>query len=177
MDVVLVFLLNTLVFAVAFIILSRRFDRQYNSRQFLGTVETEVQRIMSSFNQTADENIRVLEDRIETLKALKSEVTILLDRLDQAKNAPLASSQSFQAAVPAPVLITAPLEAPVSQAEALVPPVESVEKQEVIEIPAQDPRAMVLYLHRQGIEAMAISQKTGVPLGETELIIRLHGGL
>lgn len=168
MDIVLVFLLNTLVFTLAFIILSRRFDRQYSSRQFLSTVESEVQRIMASFNQTADENIRILEDRIETLNNLKREVGLLLERLETVKNAPISTSGGdvvvLAPPLPSPVVVNLP--------QGTVP-----EGQDPIQPEASDPRAMVMVLHRQGIESAVIAQRTGIPLGETELIIRLHGGL
>ena len=183
MDIVLVLLLNVVLIVIGFLVIHARLHRQYNARNFLESIQSEVQRIMAAFNQSADDQIQILDDRIRQLQILKQESTELIRRLEEIKAGPAARTPSPWSAVaerPAPtpaVAAAAPAAPPVR--ESVPEPLEREAREAELREPEPrdlDPREQVLVLHRQGMAPSIIVQRTGVPLGEVELIIRLAGG-
>jgi hypothetical protein len=182
MDILILFLLNTLLFALAFIFLARRFHRLYNTQAFLMDIDREVKTIMTAFNQSADENIRILEDRIGALQKAKVEAETVIQKYaelrgDAVVSIPLSNQRVF------------PSLPPVQNVESIAneQKLETVIKVGVSTAIADDfseatvansasIKDQVIAYARMGLEAQLISQRLGVPFGEVQLIVRLNSG-
>jgi hypothetical protein len=157
MDVLVLFLLNVLLFIIFGLVLARRFERLYNSRTFLRKVEEEAHQIMTAFNQNSDEHLRILEDRIEKLTQLKTESDSLIKKLAWLKDEHIEA----RGVVEPPKTVYAP------QVERRMP--LGTENSGTLIV---DRKQQVINLFQAGLSSESISQKTGIPLGEVELILR-----
>ena len=66
--------INIIIMVILFLFLSRRLHRQYNSEKFMAEVQQEVNAIITELNQTTERNLQLIEDRMEALSALTSQL-------------------------------------------------------------------------------------------------------
>lgn len=138
----------------------------------------EIRSLIAEINQAGDRNISVLEDRIAQLSELvdKSDRQIddarmMLEYLDSRSGfAAMPPAGAPPAAAPAPEPEPAASEPPASEPPASEPAESPEEDRE-----DGDTRDTVLTLYRQGLSQDLIASRTGIAIGEVELIISLQG--
>lgn len=160
MDIALVVGINAVALALLFIILSRRVDRRFRDEVALEPIRRELSELVAELNDVGDRNVSVIEDRIARLDALIGDADKrirVLSGLLQPKPTPTYESLAT-----------------------LAHPSEGADKERVAtDSPADDgtsfasPRERVLSLHRQGLSAEVIADRTGASVGEVELMIGL----
>lgn len=131
--------------------------------RILADLKQEVQTLIADLNQAGDHNISLLEDRVSRLTDLieradqqiddaRMFLDILENRSDYEPQEPLETAQ---------------------RADDVTEP-DTREERSNEDIP-ESGRDAVLALYRQGLSADLISARTGVAIGEVELIISLRG--
>src|ERR1035437_10037863 len=79
--------INLILVAGLFLFLSRRLPHQYNTQRFLEEVQTEVNTIITELNQTTERNLQLIEERMEKLNTLTSQLDrrILLAKTEEER--------------------------------------------------------------------------------------------
>lgn len=174
--------------------------RRLRPERILADLNQEVQSLMAGINQAGDTNISLLEDRISRLSELVQladrqidEARVVVDRLNEARliavqAIPQVSDRS----------VTGQSVAIDRNGNASSPPAETSPEggdeaaiihgkpaddqdtpertdEEGLQSNVQDDRERVLSLYRQGLSEDLIASRTGVAVGEVNLIIALQG--
>lgn len=150
--------------------------RRLAPERLLGDLRREVQELVGELNQTGDRHITLMEDRINTLHELLRDADHQIDDLRlvlEAHHAIGDGRTSNNREEPLGVG-ESPEEAPVPQDS---DPSREDLSRETHEEPAVE--STVEYVRRlgdQGLSSDVIAQKTGVAIGEVELILSLRRG-
>ncbi|TVR68349.1 MAG: hypothetical protein EA427_10565 [Spirochaetaceae bacterium] len=154
--------------------------RRLRPDRILSDLNTEIRTLIAEINQAGDRNISLMEDRITRLSELIvrsdrqiDDARMMLEYLDsRGAGAKPADAEERGApgngAGPAAQAPAAPEPGPPEPS----PP--APDKPEP-DSPDRDTRDTVLTLHRQGLSQELIAARTGVAIGEVELIISLRG--
>ncbi len=152
----------------------------------LADLESEVNTMIQDLNAAGDQNVSLLEDRIETLRELIHRADLQIDELEEKvrtletrhieQHVEVDRDDGIQEY---PAVETQES----SEGDVHPHPVEpSVEEEAPIIFPfrresaaeeAETPRQAVLRLHGQGVSSELIASRTGIAIGEVELIISL----
>ncbi len=148
--------LNLVALALGFLFISSRLDRRVGSEQVIDEIRREVGSLLVELNQTTEQNIALIEERIEQLnEALRKadQRITLLGRESERKQegGELYTDILKRSAERRRRDGAAPAEAKT----------ESTTDQ-------------ILSLHRKGIAPNIIANRVGSTVGEIELIISLH---
>lgn len=151
--------------------------RRLRPERILADLEQEVQEVIQSLNNAGDQNVSLIEDRIKSLKTLLNRADTQIDemeaRLRQIEDQNAESeraSQSNEVALGVEEVeptYTLPLQRRSDQAD------DRDGAESVQAIAELDPRDQVRRLHSQGLSSELIANRTGVAIGEVELIISL----
>jgi hypothetical protein len=187
------YLLLNLVFLLFFgWWLRRLIVRRLEPERILSDLEQEVQRIIQDLNAAGDQNVTLLEDRISGLRTLLQRADTQIDELDyklraleenrdhrpdlsaygEDEESGQATSTAGPAAGPGMAPGTGPAAEPPGEGE---PPLVIPFRRDIPggeDVPA-DNRQRVLMLHGQGLSSDLIASRTGMAIGEVELIISL----
>lgn len=141
------------IYSVYFL-LNRRISRVLDSDKLLEKVDEEISGLILDMNQTAERNILLIEDRINSLSNLIREadraVLLLSRELEKKKEEPVVYSHLARS-------------------------------RKVVREPAEPDENLsdknrILDLHNQGLASHIIATRTGTSIGEVELIISLNSG-
>ncbi len=187
MSTLLAVLLNILIAAILYIILTKRIDTQLNPKEMLDRIRNEVEDILKELNHTTERNIGLIEDRIDSLKGIletadrrlsllrreaeKQEVSSAIYSNIVKKARPIAQDGG---SVEAPAEVrgaTDPVEASGGEGAAAKADA-SPEQRHGKKLSIQE---QVLDLNRKGISASVIASRLGSTIGEVELIISIQG--
>ncbi|MDA3950288.1 MAG: hypothetical protein PF508_13855 [Spirochaeta sp.] len=161
--------------------------RRLRPERILADLEREVQEVIQSLNNAGDQNISLIEDRIKSLKNLLNRADTQIDemeaRLRQIEDRRAESDEAHGGDEVAP---SATEEEPTYTLQLQRPPERIGAGDGAEYIPANDvsdaiddgvdrldPRDQVRRLHSQGLSSELIANRTGVAIGEVELIISL----
>lgn len=150
-------------------------------QRILGDLESEIQRMVQDINTAGDQNVTVLEDRIESLKTLIRRADIQIEEMEQrlgeietAKNEERSAEEEaftipFRREDPTP-------DETVKEPRSVGEPT-SVEETRSDAEPRSDaestPRDHIIALHDEGVPSDVIASRMGIAIGEVELIISL----
>jgi len=178
---------DLIILGIGFFVISRRLERQYGARTFLDRVEREANTIITEINATAERSIRIIENGMKEFETLRTDgektVSDLRTEVSRIKvEIPLIlANMPSMLTRPAPVAKRQP---EVEQQPAVKPTTgrpgprkretKTIEREEAE--PVVEPRELVGTLYRQGFSTAVIAKKTGLSLGEVDLIIRVEGG-
>lgn len=182
------YILTTLVMLLMFGIWMRSLVvRRLKPERILSDLTGVVRNLIADLNQTGDHNISVLEDRIATLSDLIrradhqiDDARMLLEHLSTgnyrvppaSETTPQDGPHDFDAGDAEDTTV----ESRSDHREAPVEPGPDLENQEREEPVGdeQSRRSKVLSLYQQGVSADLIAARTGIAIGEVELIISLQ---
>ena len=133
-------------YLIVYLVLKKKFETRLYTASILQELREEVNKIVVELNQTTERNIALIEDRIHHLSELLAQGDKKISLLKREVEKHEVSTKVYA----------------------------SLSKEEQISEPEPDGRKEVLRLHRSGFSSTMISQRTGVPLGEVELIISLR---
>ena len=131
-------------FTVVFLVLKKKIEKISDSSFLTGKIREEVNQIIVELNQTADRNIALIEDRIQNIIDLLSKADKRISVLQRETEKHEVSKNMYQNVMEA-----------------------TKRKDEV------NRQQEVLRLFREGISSVTIANRTGIPIGEVELIISL----
>ena len=140
--------LNICLLAVFYILFQRKFSPELKQRKVVEELKRDINNIIVEMNSTADRNIDIIENRIETLKELieKADKRITLLKKDSRLDNEAIKIQVSDK------------------------PINSIKIPKKLSFKEQ-----VLDLYGKGIEAKLIAAKLEANIGEVELIISLSG--
>lgn len=170
-------LLTAGIVAAVAVWLRRLVVARTDPRRLLVDIEREVHELAIEINQTGDQTISVLEDRIAVARELLDSLELLLQRAEVAP-APVeenpAKEPSTEMLRPERVEVShgaeAPLKLSINAAAS-----EGVVDEAVPEDDAPiDPGTRVRQLYGEGLAPHQIARRTGLAIGEVELIISLR---
>lgn len=187
MEILVGILLNLSLASLVYILLRRRIDARYTQKAFLEQIEKEVGQIVTDMNQTTERNIQLLENKLEAVKTLMEKSQQVLVRGNAELNSLQDRYQQYRrfAAVPAPGGLaqegsTALQKNPPPNMTRLADQAQAPPKDSVQNPPSdskkpkrEELKQMATDLYIKGEELGAISEKTGLSLGEVELIVAL----
>jgi hypothetical protein len=191
MNVLLVVALNVGLAAVVYLLLLRRIDRKLQPERVIDTIRSEIEGIIVELNQTTDRNIGLIEDRVNQLGGLLEQADRRLAVLKRELESRTQSTERYndilsRARATSRTQTEKPSEKPPQQAErsgdrtALGTGNSSApESTEATGEGSEDGgraarRREILDLHKKGIAANIIANRTGTTVGEVELIISLN---
>ena len=152
-----VVLLNLLLFAILYIIFSRRIHKSLDTTEIMDSIRNELQHLVVELNQTTDRNVRLAEERIQRLKGLLNETDKKLQILSRESDKHNVGIKVYdQLKRSAASTIRTP------------PDMQARETEQYTR------SGEVLRMHRQGFSAKVIASKVDATLGEVELIISLE---
>lgn len=126
-------------------ILMAALRRRTGKEAIIGRIQQEVDGLVADLNEAADQNITILEDRLERLRSEIDTAEALIARIRDEKDR----------IVPAPIVNTPP-------------PVE-------IEISEEENvQTRVIRLHHSGLSPELIASTCGITAGEVQLMLSLH---
>jgi hypothetical protein len=184
MSSLLVVVVNVGLAAVVYLLLVRRIDRRLEPGRVVDNIRSEIEGIIVELNQTTDRNIGLIEDRVSRLNnvleqadrrlsLLKRELESrassseryndILKRAPRSAHAPSGArdtehSETSSGSGPAGDTAAAPDTGPAAGSG----DTREARKKEIID------------LHRKGIAANIIANRTGTTVGEVELVISLN---
>jgi hypothetical protein len=190
MTVFLIVGLNVIVIAVCFLVISARINARLKPDTILEQIRREISSLVLELNQTAEQNIQILEDRIDAMKKLldQADKRIRVLKTEQEKH-----SRSTEVYTNILKNVPAPKNYKRSESAAENSPIggyireyDTVDEPRTRsgygadpEIGEQDGRkldsSVILDLHRKGIASNIIAHRVGSTVGEVELVISLHG--
>lgn len=150
--------------------------RRLRPERILADLEREVQDVIQSLNNAGDQNISLIEDRIKSLKMLLNRADTQIDEMESRLRQIEDHRAETDEAAGAPTVATDTAEEePTYTLQLHRSPDRPVESDVVDDVPAEDldPREHVRRLHSQGLSSELIANRTGVAIGEVELIISL----
>jgi hypothetical protein len=162
--------------------------RRLQPQRVLADLEEEIHGIMSELNQTSDHNISILEDRIAQLRTVVhqadsqiEELEMRISHLREGYPSPEVPQRNDFRSPDAGEDSVFPLQFGERQEEnqngPAVSPVSSNDDDPGVDEASQlSVRDQVLRFHRQGLSGEIIANRTGVAVGEVELIISLGEG-
>ncbi|MFA7567847.1 MAG: hypothetical protein WCY01_12515 [Alkalispirochaeta sp.] len=164
------YLLLNLVFLLFFGWWLRRLVvRRLEPERILADLETEVQAVIQELNNAGDQNVSLIEDRIASLRTLLQRTDIQIDeletRLKEVEEHRYTALDEGGKDNSAGTRASAPEE----EEQAFVIPFGRDARSDT----EVDPRQQVLTLHGQGLSSDLIASRTGIAIGEVELIISL----
>jgi hypothetical protein len=186
-------MLNVVLILFLALWVRRLIVRRLEPERILDDLSTEIGQLIAELNQTGDHNVSVLEDRIMQLRDLVAdadrqieELSSLLERVrsQQAPPEEPVYTVSFSGATSERDESSQDDRVPSDEDAAPGPLWESHRPQDEDEsLPPDEPRLEVLSpreqvreLHQQGLSSEIIAGKTGMAIGEVELIISLGSG-
>lgn len=156
--------LNVGFFGLFFVYFRRQLKKKINPDNLLNEINEEINHVLIQLNNVTDRNIGLLESRITSLKEILEQVdkkiTYYHKEMKKAEAEPIVYSHLVK-------------KKPGNSAQYVAlkePEVKEVDKPKVKPMKTQ-----VLELYRQGFSPDVIASRTGVALGEVELIISLTG--
>lgn len=169
------YLLFTLVTLLFFgLWLRRLIVRRLQPERILSDLDAEIQRMVRDINTAGDQNISVLEDRIESLKTLIRRADIQIDEMEQRLREIEAAKEE-----PPPIEEADPIDDGVTEEEAFTIPFQRDIESPTEAVPEEQrepdgtPRDHIIALHDEGVPSDVIASRMGIAIGEVELIISL----
>ncbi|MFP3958562.1 MAG: hypothetical protein ACLFUX_00175 [Spirochaetaceae bacterium] len=194
MHPIVVVLLNIGLAAVVYILIVRRVDRRMRPERIVEEVRGEIESIIVELNQTTDRNIDLIEDRVNRLNGLLQQADKRLAVLKREFETRSTGSVGYndilrrgaQGVQNVQGVAPSRKPAPEQSTEAGGGPDNASQRQEggaarvstdgesaAPEGGREARRKKILDLHRKGIAANIIANRTGTTVGEVELIISL----
>ena len=154
---------NLLAIAIIYIIFRRKINRVLDGRELIDTIKDEVNHLVVELNQTTERNIGIIEERITRLQKLVREAD---------RKIMLLGKESEKVKFGAEVYDRLKKAAPFVH---VVDPTEEDEPESLVETSSSERSSAeeVLELHRQGFDSRIVAARTGLTVGEVELIISL----
>ena len=192
MNAILVAVMNVGLAAVVYLLLVRRIDRKLEPGRVVDNIRGEIDGIIVELNQTTDRNIGLIEDRVNRLNTLLEQADRRLAILKREIESRSSSSERYndilqrapRAQHPHPASQKTDPEVPKGGTSNESSPRRPTDRQKAADgqkpsdgQKAADGRAarknQIVELHRKGIAANIIANRTGTTVGEVELIISL----
>ena len=170
MNLTLLIVLNILFAIVIYVLLNRKMERSIRNQDFLQRVRHELEGIVADIDGSADRNIQLIEERIDQLRRLLTQVDEQLKRLRAQTKTAIARMPSPQATPAQPDQTITP---PTPQKDN-APQQNESSGDDIVPIPM---RQRVLTLYRDGLDPPAIASRLGTAVGEVELILSLENRL
>lgn len=164
MTILITISINVLLWALAFIILRRRIDRQNDDRERMEKIREQFNQLIMELDQTTERNIQLLENKIAELKRLTQGAGKEIGMLEKQK---LEYSQAMERyrELGRKEWKSAEVTAEVKKEEPFVVVPEEPVK--------ENPKEKVKRLHREGYTPDEIAKEVQLPKGEVELIITM----
>lgn len=175
-------LFTLLVLLVFFLWTRRLIIKRLDPERLLNDLNLEVQRMIQDLNATGDQNVSILEDRIETLKALirraDTQIEEMEGRLREIEEQKLGETDSTEtdSTEPAPKEPTFTLpfgHQPEEPNGVPTPPPLDEPVPETTDTGGSSPRDRIVALYKEGMSSEIIAGRMGMAIGEVELIISL----
>lgn len=161
--------INLILLALLYIRLIREIEKNRRSSALLEEIRDDAEEIVREINQVTDRNIAVIEHRIGELKGKIVEADKRISLLQKHAEKESREQQTYtQLKESRPVL-------PSVQFDKLRKKVPESESTIQESSGGQSLRERVLDLQRKGFSQQVIAQKTGVSVGEIDLMISLSG--
>jgi len=156
MNIFVVLGLNLVALAIGFLVISSRLDRRVGSEQVIDEIRREVGSLLVELNQTTEQNIALIEERIDQLNEAVQKADQRITLLDRETERKQEGGELYTDIIKR--------SAERRRRDTVVPP----------EATAESTTDQILSLHRKGIAPNIIANRVGSTVGEIELIISLH---
>jgi hypothetical protein len=156
MNIFVVLGLNLVALAIGFLVISSRLDRRVGSEQVIDEIRREVGSLLVELNQTTEQNIALIEERIDQLNEVVQKADQRITLLDRETERKQEGGELYTDIIKR--------SAERRRRDTVVPP----------EATAESTTDQILSLHRKGIAPNIIANRVGSTVGEIELIISLH---
>ncbi|MFN2311823.1 MAG: DUF6115 domain-containing protein [Spirochaetia bacterium] len=156
MNIFVVLGLNLVALAIGFLVLSSRLDRRVGSEQVIDEIRREVGSLLVELNQTTEQNIALIEERIDQLNEAVQKADQRITLLDRETERKQEGGELYTDIIKR--------SAERRRRDTVVSP----------EATAESTTEQILSLHRKGIAPNIIANRVGSTVGEIELIISLH---
>ncbi len=175
-----------LIAGLLYIILTKKIERAHSGPEVLNQIRSEVNQMIVELNQTADRNIGLVEQRIQSLNELLSQadrkIKILQREIDRYSRSVETYSSIKPRSIPPATPASVPAGTPIQdsgKAAYKEPPVQRNEKTEsAVSSTApgkpKSKRDRIIDLYNQGISADLIASRVDSTVAEIELIISIH---
>jgi hypothetical protein len=186
MNAFLVAVMNVGLAAVVYLLLVRRIDRKLEPARVVDNIRTEIDGIIVELNQTTDRNIGLVEDRVNRLNTLLEQADRRLAILKREIESRSSSSERYndilhraprpQHPHPSSKSADSGVAEEGKSGEPSSPTPTAGQKAADGQKPSNGRAArkdQIVELHRKGIAANIIANRTGTTVGEVELIISL----
>jgi hypothetical protein len=160
MDFLLLFALNSGSMVLLYYFLKRKVDKTYNQGVFLDRVEKEVGTIITELNQTTERNIQLIENKLDSLRSLSTKVDYVIRQAEEDLGRLQDEAEILRRRDRSP-----------GQPHYNQPRVPKIEEEPLD--PREQKKRQVSQLVLQGLELSEVSEKTGMSIGEIELIMAL----
>ena len=146
--ILIILITETAGFIILYYLLKYKTEKNLDPRLLIGRVREEVNQIIIEMNQTTDRNIALIEDKISNLMDLLKRADKQINLLKKESNKNIESNQLYNQ-------------------------LKSYKKTLDIAAEKENIQEKILRLYGEGFSSSVIAGRTGMPIGEVELIISL----
>lgn len=175
-----------LIAGLLYIILAKKIDRARSGPEVLKQIRSEVNQMIVELNQTADRNIGLVEQRIQSLTDLLEQadrkIKILQREIDRYSRSVETYSSIKPRSVPPAAPSSADTNTPTRESmQSSSPGLPSQRNGNAVQSEAVEPaekqktkREQIVALYNQGISVDLIASRVNSTVAEVELIISIH---
>ncbi len=146
-----------IVSLVVYLKLNRKIEKNNNPKYLLKEIRDEIDRMLVELNQATVQNIELIEDRIDQLKALIEKADRRIALLKREEEKELKNTRLYAELGKKKILQTTREE-------------RDIKKQK----PEEDVSKRVLNMYKSGFAESLIAREVGLTIGEVQLIISLN---